>query len=110
MIHVGAAVKVDVFVTGSDPFNEERLSQRQLVEIPSDPPETIYVDAAENSVLRKLEWFRRGGEVSDRQWRDVVAIPRLRGARLDGAHLSAWARRLGVSDLLERAGTEARGG
>lgn len=108
VIHVGAALKVDVFVAGNDPFNEERLEKRQLIEIFGDPPASIYVDTAEHSVLRKLEWFRRGGEVSDRQWRDVVAILRLQGASLDGPHLATWADRLGVTDLLERARAEAR--
>ncbi|HSH76181.1 MAG TPA: hypothetical protein VLA09_10900, partial [Longimicrobiales bacterium] len=91
VIHVGAAVKVDVFVAGRDPFNEERLKRRQLIEISDDPPASIYVDTAEHSVLRKLEWFRRGGEVSDRQWRDVVAILRLQGESLDRTHLATWA-------------------
>jgi hypothetical protein len=110
VIHVGAAVKVDLFVAGSDPFNEERLRQRRLIEISDDPPASIYVDTAEHSVLRKLEWFRRGGEVSDRQWRDVVAILRLQGESLSRPHLTKWADRLGVSDLLERALAEARPG
>lgn len=110
VIHVGAAVKVDVFVAGSDQFNEERLRQHQLIEISDDPPASIYIDTAEHSVLRKLEWFRRGGEVSDRRWRDVVAILRLQGASLDRPHLTTWADRLGVSDLLQRAAAEARHG
>jgi hypothetical protein len=25
-------------------------------------------------LLQKLRWFRRGGEVSDRQWRDVAQL------------------------------------
>ncbi len=65
-------------------------------------------DTAEHSVLRKLEWYRRGGEVSDRQWRDVVAILRLQGDDLSGSHLAEWADRLGISDLLGRAMSEAR--
>lgn len=110
VIHVGAAIKVDVFVAGSDPFNEERLRRRQLIEVSDDPPASIYVDTAEHSVLRKLEWFRRGGEVSDRQWRDVLAILRVQGESLDSTHLATWANNVGVSDLLERATAEVRNG
>jgi len=62
---------------------------------------------AEYTVLRKLEWFRRGGEVSDRQWRDVVGILRAQGARLDRPDLTRWAERLGVVDLLTHALDEA---
>ncbi len=51
-------------------------------------------------VVRKLEWFRRGGETSERQWRDVVGVLRAQGARLDRTELGTWAERLGVADLL----------
>jgi len=110
VIHVAAAVKVDVFVAGDDEFNHERLRQRQLIDVSDAPPASMYVDTAENSVLRKLEWFRRGGEASDRQWRDVLAILRLQRSSLDRRHLAMWADRLGVSDLLERAVGEAQRG
>ena len=36
------------------------------------------------------------------QERDVQAIARIQGARLERAHLTVWAARLGVTDLLER--------
>jgi hypothetical protein len=64
------------------------------------------MDTAEHSVLRKLEWYRRGGEVSDRQWRDVIAILRVQGDRIDRARLREWAPRLGIGDLLEKALTD----
>jgi hypothetical protein len=64
---------------------------------------TLFVDTAEDTMLRKLEWYRRGGEVSERQWRDVVGIVNAQSSRLDHAYLREWAKRLGVPDLLERA-------
>jgi hypothetical protein len=107
VIHVNAAVKVDLFLAGDDPFNLERLDARQPLQLPTEPETRVYVDTAEHSVLRKLEWFRRGGEVSERQWRDVVAILRIQGSRLDRSRLNMWAPRLGVADLLDRALQEA---
>jgi len=80
-------------------FEAERLQGRERIEMPNG---VLYVDTAEHTVLRKLEWYRRGGEVSERQWRDVQAIARIQGDRLDRDHLRVWAARLGVSDLLER--------
>jgi hypothetical protein len=109
VIHMNAAVKVDLFLAGDDAFNLERLDARQALELPTEPEIRVYVDTAEHSVLRKLEWFRRGGELSERQWRDVVAILRIQGTRLDRSRLSAWAPRLGVADLLDRALQEAAG-
>ena len=67
------------------------------------PARTLWIDTAEHTILRKLEWYRRGGEVSDRQWRDVLAIIELQGETLNHATLARWAPVLGVSDLLARS-------
>ena len=72
-----------------------------------EPGTDLRMDTAEFTILRKLEWFRRGGETSERQWRDVVGILRTQGARLDQQELASWATRLGVADLLTRARQEA---
>lgn len=47
---------------------------------------------------------------AERQWRDVLGVLLVQGARLDRARLDTWAERLGVGDLLDRALREARGG
>jgi hypothetical protein len=99
-VHFTSAIKVDFFVAGDDPFEAERLQRRQRIGMPNGA--VLYVDTAEHTLLRKLEWYRRGGEVSERQWRDVQAIVRIQGDRLDLDHLRLWASRLGVTDLLER--------
>ncbi len=64
-------------------------------------------DGAKAAVLAKLEWYRSGGEVSDRQWRDVVDVLKVQGDRLDHGYLRRWAEGLKVADLLERAIREA---
>lgn len=107
-IHLPTGVKIDVFVAGRDAFEHERLKNAIRVRLSSGSSPLVAVDTAEHTVLRKLEWYRRGGEVSERQWRDVVAIVRLNGERLDRERLRSWADRLGVPDLLERALDEAR--
>ncbi len=102
VVHLATAVKVDVFVVGRDPFDAERIAHRARVRISPDSPGELYVDTAEHTILRKLEWYRRGDHVSERQWRDVEGIVRVQGSRLDRDRLRAWAPRLEVSDLLER--------
>jgi hypothetical protein len=103
IIHMASAVKVDVFVAGDDALDQERLRRRTAVTFPSDPaPVILFVDTAEDTILRKLEWYRRGGESSERQWRDVMGIVNAQAGRLDRSYLSEWAGRLGVSDLMDK--------
>lgn len=102
-VHMRSGVKVDFFAAGSDPFELERLRTRIAVQVTADPSRNLWFDTAEHTLLRKLEWYRRGGEVSDRQWRDVLAIVALQGESLDRAELARWAKTLGVADLLERS-------
>ena len=44
-----------------------------------------------------------GGEVSDRQWRDILGVLKTRAGELDLDYLRKWARELNVTDLLEHA-------
>jgi hypothetical protein len=53
-------------------------------------------------ILRKLEWYRRGEESSERQWRDVLAVLDVQQT-LDTTYLHSWPARVGVADLLARA-------
>ena len=90
-------------MAGADPLDRERLRRRQRIVVNGvDHRATLYVDTAEDVVLRKLECYRRGGETSERQWRDVVAVLRVQ-QQLDDEYLRKWADRLGIADLLVRA-------
>ena len=53
-------------------------------------------------MLRKLLWFRLGGEVSDRQMEDVRGVFAVQGERLDRQYLTRWGDELGIRDLLEK--------
>jgi hypothetical protein len=53
--------------------------------------------------LVKLEWYRLGHELSDRQWHDIIGVMRVQNERLDLNYLQRTARELGVEDLLASA-------
>ena len=106
VIHLASAQKIDVFVAGERLLDREQLARRVSARALADVL-PVYVTSAEVIVLRKLDWFRRGGEVSERQWRDVISVLRVQGDRLDREYLSVTARELGLQELLERALAEA---
>jgi hypothetical protein len=54
--------------------------------------QALWVTSAEDVVLRKLRWFDDGDQVSDRQWRDILAVLRTQAGRLDDAYLDSTAR------------------
>ena len=68
----------------------------------------LWVATAEDLVAQKLRWYRDGGEVSDRQWRDVLGLLKVQGSRLDRVQLKKSASILRVEDLLARAEAESR--
>ena len=70
--------------------------------------DTFYVTSAEDIVLHKLCWYRDGGEVSERQWQDVIGVLRVQEGHLDMEYLYKWASELDVRDLLERASLKPR--
>lgn len=103
LIDQSTVVKVDVFVRGGEPYDNEAMMRRQRRRLGSDDEPEIWILAPEDVVLRKLCWFRDGNEVSDSQWRDIVGVLQIQGERIDMDYLRSWSGKLGVADLLERA-------
>jgi len=102
LIHQTSGVKIDLFVAGSS-LEARQLERRRRAQIGWAPDRFVYMHSPEDILLQKLDWFRRGGEVSDRQWRDVLAILIVQRGRLDEAYLRSVADESGLTKLLERA-------
>jgi hypothetical protein len=103
LIHYATAFKVDVFIPRLRDFDRMQLGRSAPAVILADPERSVYVTSPEDVVLSKLEWYRMGDEVSDRQWRDILGVLKMKSGALDLAYLNHWANKLGVEDLLERA-------
>jgi hypothetical protein len=106
-IHQRTVLKVDFFVLGAGDFDAKQLERRRPAAVSDQPEPRVWVSSPEDLILRKLAWYREGGGVSDRQWRDVLGVLKVQAERLDRAYLLRWAERLGLSDLLRRSLEEA---
>ena len=105
-IYLDTMLKVDVFIPKSRLFDQEELRRIQLQPL-IEGFRPFYVASPEGTILNKLEWYRMGGEVSDRQWNDILGVLKVQDSNLDMAYLQRWAVALKVSDLLERALVDA---
>jgi hypothetical protein len=104
IIHRDTMFKVDVFIPQPRSFHQSQLAraQKQTFSL-VDSEVSANFSSAEDTILSKLEWYRMGGEISDRQWRDILGVLKTRSGELDLDYLHKWAKELRVSDLLERA-------
>ncbi len=107
VIHHRTVFKVDVFLPRKAyDVQSLRRSRRERLDEAADARE-FNVASPEDVLLSKLEWYDRGGRLSDRQWSDILGILRVKGGALDAAYLDRWASDLGVADLLARARSQA---
>jgi hypothetical protein len=61
----------------------------------------------EDTILQKLDWHKKGQQISERQWGDVLGVLKVRAGELDLDYMGEWAATVGVAELLERALSEA---
>lgn len=108
LIHLKTMFKVDVFVRKERPFDQIQFQRRVEQVLAADPERKAFVATAEDIILAKLEWYRMGGEVSDRQWRDILGVLKVQAGWLDLEYLQKWAAELAVADLLQKAFKESQ--
>jgi hypothetical protein len=109
LIHQETMFKVDIFPLAKNLFVQNQMRRRVLQRLSNHPKDQAYFTTAEDIILAKLSWFRMGGEISERQWLDVMGVMRVQDKQLDIEYLRQWAEYLNLADLLERAILEARG-
>jgi hypothetical protein len=106
VIDVANGIKADLFVAGSGILDQSQIERRVRVQLPG-ADDGIWVTSPEDQVLRKLDWYRLGGRVSDRQWRDVVGIIRAQAGSLDRVFLRDTAQLVDLLEDLDAAIAEA---
>lgn len=94
--------KVDLFVAGPAILDREQLTRAQRRSLVKGGP-LVSVTSPEMIILRKLDWYRRGGSVSSRQWRDVLGVLKVQGGRLQRTSMVELAHDAGLSGLLDEA-------
>ncbi|MGB7538241.1 MAG: hypothetical protein WBM17_06850 [Anaerolineales bacterium] len=108
IIHRESMFKVDVFIPRETAFIKNQFARARREILSADPEARAYVATAEDVLLAKLDWYRLGGESSERQWRDVLGVLKLQADTLDRDYLRRMAEELKVGVLLDLALSEAR--
>lgn len=103
IIHRETMFKVDVFIPQPRPFLQSQLIRSQKQTFLFETKVSAKFASPEDTILAKLEWYLLGGQVSERQWRDILGILKTRAGVLDLNYLRKWADVLEVNNLLERA-------
>ena len=99
------ALKVDLFPATSD-FHYAQLERATVVPL-GEAGIPCRVATTEDILLAKLRRYAGGGEVSGRQWSDIVGLL-VFNPEMDNAYVEPWAARIGVTALLERARAAAK--
>lgn len=109
LIYLELIFKIDIFVSGSHPYAQEQLRRRYKEIVIRKPEQTAYIATPEDTVLSKLEWYKKGEGISDRQWSDILGVLKVQGTKLDMSYIRRWAEKLSISGLLKKALDDAGG-
>ena len=100
LIHLETMIKIDVFIAKDQPYDSEAMSRRHTDALDEESSRKFYLSSPEDIILNKLQWYHRGGRVSQQQWNAVLGILKVQGSKLDFEYLKSWASKLEISDLL----------
>lgn len=108
IVHMPTVFKFDFFPSSASPIGREEVDRAILFGGSELSDSAVPFVSPEDILLAKLDWFRKGGEVSEQQWRDILGVLRVKGEALDGEYIRHHARALNLTDLLTRARDEVR--
>jgi hypothetical protein len=110
VVHLALMLKVDVFVLKTGAYDQQAFVRvrRDTLEEGAGPEFNLVTP--EDLILNKLDWYRQGGGISERQWRDVIGVLKVQAGALDMEYLQHWAAEHGLVELLEQVLSESGGG
>jgi hypothetical protein len=104
LIHLESMFKVDVFVLKSRHYDQVAFSRTRVERLGEGESNRLHnLVSPEDVILNKLDWYRQGGCVSERQWNDVLGMLKIQQLSLDYEYLKHWAAILDISKLLLQA-------
>lgn len=107
LIDLETLFKIDIFILSEDDISQQEMNRRKKYRVSDDPVQNLFIASAEDVILHKLYWFQLSGEVSEKQWSDVLGVLQVQSDKLNYSYLNQNARKRGVSILLKRAIEEA---
>lgn len=102
VIHLASSFKVDIFIPKNRDFDKSSMHRAALGKVDLESEFEVPIASPEDTILSKLEWYRLGNEVSERQWDDVARVMKILGDAADQEYLERNAIDLGVEDLLQK--------
>lgn len=107
IIHLDSMMKIDVFILIDKPYPQKAFERKRIDTLDDEAGSIkIYLCSPEDIILNKLEWYKAGNQVSERQWLDVLGVIKVQGDSLELEYIKRWAEELDVIDLLEKALSE----
>ncbi|MFH1941019.1 MAG: hypothetical protein ABIL68_02860 [bacterium] len=104
LIHLKTIFKVDVFILKERDYDRTAFQRRRKESLEQKKNAPQYdVASPEDVIISKLEWYREGGNISERQWNDVLGILKIQKNHLDEDYMRNWCVKLGLEQLLKNA-------
>lgn len=103
ILHKETMFKVDVFVPIESKFTEQQFDRSRSATLSLETDAKAMIASPEDTILAKLDWYKQGGQTSERQWRDILGLLEVQKGSLEIDYLKKTAAQLGVAELLSSA-------
>ncbi len=101
LIHLKTMIKVDIFIPGDTSYENETFRRKKLDSFPEEKT-ALFFCSSEDIIINKLNWYKKGNMVSERQWTDIIGVVRVQYKSLDLEYLKKWTKQLGLEELLTK--------